>query len=630
MRFGLWCLTATVMFALVVSATAQQPRGGEKKGPDDNRKGGPPRFVLGSVLPHFVRDELELTAEQEKQIADLEKEVREKLTKILTAEQRRKADSARPKGPPNDEGKKGPPDDNGKKGPPDGKDRPATEAPADLPMPRLKDDKNLLKNGQLARVDAASNPESFTLKGNVQWMSATHRRDFSPCAVALQSNKDSNPRSGGLYQDVVEFEGGLKRWFRFSCRGLPENNFAVTNDALFLKVDFFGNKGTNYLESITQKIYPQVERDRKELKANGNNARDGAAVWRTYALDFKLPFAEIDMLRVGVYFENGVAASNTEAAFFVSDLALVPIPNPADLLQAVKKEKGVEPLRANLVHLGGRWYYEPKSGKKERPARLKIDASNARQLFYLDNKMANPFAENMSAWLRKGYLDINGKLVEADRFVPDNVVIEFADDKTMIVRARNIPNHPTGQFPEQGGRKGNPSYIQEHAYTYYLPLEPTRNPKAVAMNKTNSNWALPMGSTAIATNGVVFYNPFDAGNMDATNIMDRCCGHPSPDNRYHYHKYPICVKSPFGDEGEEHSPLIGFAFDGFPIYGPYESKRLMAKDCKENPLNEFNIHFDEVRGWHYHVTPGQYPYVIGGYWGEWDGRNFERKSGPKR
>ena len=32
-------------------------------------------------------------------------------------------------------------------------------------------------------------------------------------------------------------------------------------------------------------------------------------------------------------------------------------------------------------------------------------------------------------------------------------------------------------------------------------------------------------------------------------------------------------------------------------------------------MNEFNIHFDEEHGWHYHVTPGKFPYVIGGYWG---------------
>ncbi len=52
--------------------------------------------------------------------------------------------------------------------------------------------------------------------------------------------------------------------------------------------------------------------------------------------------------------------------------------------------------------------------------------------------------------------------------------------------------------------------------------------------------------------------------------MDRCCGHPDPDGTYHYHKYPICMKSPWADDGTDHSPLIGFAFDGFPIYGPYE------------------------------------------------------------
>ena len=102
--------------------------------------------------------------------------------------------------------------------------------------------------------------------------------------------------------------------------------------------------------------------------------------------------------------------------------------------------------------------------------------------------------------------------------------------------------------------------------------------------------------------------------------MDRCCGHPRPGNLYHYHKYPVCVKSPFVDEGEEHSPLIGWAFDGFPIYGPYEAKRLMAKDDTDHPLNAFNIHYDDERGWHYHVTPGKFPYIIGGYYGEVDRR----------
>jgi hypothetical protein len=82
------------------------------------------------------------------------------------------------------------------------------------------------------------------------------------------------------------------------------------------------------------------------------------------------------------------------------------------------------------------------------------------------------------------------------------------------------------------------------------------------------------------------------------------------------------VKSPFADEGQEHSPLIGWAFDGFAIYGPYEAESVMAKDSKENPLNEFNGHSDQERGWHYHVTPGKFPYILGGYWGKVDRRNL--------
>jgi hypothetical protein len=342
---------------------------------------------------------------------------------------------------------------------------------------------------------------------------------------------------------------------------------------------------------------------------------------------FPVPFQEIDQLRLSVGFKDGIG-KDKDAVFYVTQFALVPITAPASVAKIVKGPKGNQPALANLLHLGGRWYYDLEPGLTEKPPTLRVTAENAHRLLYRDNRLTNPFAENMTAWLRKGYKDLQGNVVQVDRFVPDNVVLEFKDNQTLIVRARNLPNHPTGEFPERGGKKGNPSYIQEHNYTYYLPLNPVKNPKAMAMDKTNSNRALPMGPTGLAINGVVFYNPFDAGMQDASDLLDRCCGHPSPDNRYHYHKYPICVKSPFVDEGEEHSPLIGWAFDGFPIYGPYEAKGLMARDDKEHPLNEFNLHYDEERGWHYHVTPGRFPYVIGGYWGEVDARNFVGKK-PK-
>jgi Spy/CpxP family protein refolding chaperone len=96
-------LTALTVLA-VATSEAQPPEGKNgKKGPPGDQNGppgGPPRFQLGHVLPPFVREELELTAEQEEQIEALEKQVKAKLEKILTAEQRKKLKSIRPPGPP--------------------------------------------------------------------------------------------------------------------------------------------------------------------------------------------------------------------------------------------------------------------------------------------------------------------------------------------------------------------------------------------------------------------------------------------------------------------------------------------------------------------------------------------------
>ena len=177
---------------------------------------------------------------------------------------------------------------------------------------------------------------------------------------------------------------------------------------------------------------------------------------------------------------------------------------------------------------------------------------------------------------------------------------------------------PTAVFPDVNpSLDGNPNFIQERVTTMRFPLEPRVNPRHVAMkDKNNDDHALPMGPISVAVNGVVFFNPCDhLLDADAVWRLDRCCGHPSPRSQYHYHKYPVCVKSPWADDGAGHSPLIGFAHDGFPVYGPYESAGMLAKDATANPLNEFNLHEDPERGPHYHVTPGHFPHIIGGFWG---------------
>jgi hypothetical protein len=646
MRCLLKCVAAVVVSAVVGLIAAAQPPGG---GPPGNGPGGagPRGFQLGWVLPPHVRNDLELTEEQQKQIAELEKEVKQRLEKILTEKQKRQIQQAGPPGGgPNGPGgqqrggRGGPGPGRPGGGPPDGgpngpdMDRGLPDRAARPEAPAVDAPKGMVQNPRFTEAEnGGKSPAHFVLKGNVDWSLAGRTNEFTDWGIALQSGRAANSegkRAGSVSQDVTGFDGGVGKWFRFSFRGLAETGFVVPDNGLFMKVDYFGAKGANSLDGVTRQLYPFVAKDRAELAANGVRHQNGGAVWKTYALEFRLPFNEIDTLRLSVGFNGGSASSTRNSAFYVTEFSLIPIPPPDSAPKIVKKERGFEPSTRDLIHLGGRWYYKPEAGVTERPATLTVTAKNADRLYYLDGRLTNPFAENMTAWLKKGYMDLNGAVVEKDRFIADNVVIEFRDDKTMIVHARNIPNHPTGQFPERlNGRFGNPSYIQEHDYTYYIPLNPVHNPSAIAMDRHNANRALNMGAIGIAINGVVFYNPFDAGMEDATDLMDRCCGHPSPDNRYHYHKYPVCVKSPFIDEGDEHSPLIGFAFDGFPIYGPYEAKALMAKDSKDKPLNTFNIHFDEERGWHYHVTPGKFPYIIGGYYGQVDSRNFPRRGPPR-
>ncbi len=377
----------------------------------------------------------------------------------------------------------------------------------------------------------------------------------------------------------------------------------------------------------------EIETDRANLTVNGNDHKGGAAVWRSYELEELLPFPEVDTVKISVIYKNGAATSAEDSSFLIDDFSLVQRQvsltgkvDPATLKNPVVATPPTD--TSKLLALGGRWYYEPVEGESTATP-LTVTEENADRLFYKSDRLINPFANNMTAWLRAGYLDVEGNEVKKDTFVPDNVVLIFKGDGFLTIKAKNLPNHPTAQFPDTFGTQGyNPNHIQELDKTYRLPLEPVLDPNAKATDAHNTNHALPMGAIGVAVNGVVFYNPFDAGMQDASSIMDKCCGHPSPDNRYHYHKYPACVNTPFADKGDAPSEVIGFAFDGLPIYGPYQSAGVMAKDSTTNPLNAFNACYDDVRGWHYHVTPGKFPYIIGGYFAKTEASNFER--GPQR
>ncbi len=230
------------------------------------------------------------------------------------------------------------------------------------------------------------------------------------------------------------------------------------------------------------------------------------------------------------------------------------------------------------IPLGGLWYF--KEGTK-------------RLYFYKDgDRFVDLFSYHMKDSNKDGI---------------DEVRVSH-DKQCIIIDSQGYPNHPTAVFPNTG----NPNSIRVQKFQFRLPIEPKLADKITR---------LPMGPIGLALNGVVFFNPFEAQGMNAVEgysevWLDACCGHPQQSGVYHYHKYPSCVKSPFSDDGKQHSPIIGFAFDGFPVYGPYEEANVMAKDLVDGrALDVCNGHQDESRGYHYHVTPGRFPYIVGGYAG---------------
>jgi hypothetical protein len=99
-------VTREELEALAAELEAEGGQDGERGGPGGFGKkggkggkggpggfGGPPR--PGQVLPVFIQERLNLSAEQKKQLAELQKDVDARLAKILTAEQKKELEEMR-------------------------------------------------------------------------------------------------------------------------------------------------------------------------------------------------------------------------------------------------------------------------------------------------------------------------------------------------------------------------------------------------------------------------------------------------------------------------------------------------------------------------------------------------------
>lgn len=177
------------------------------------------------------------------------------------------------------------------------------------------------------------------------------------------------------------------------------------------------------------------------------------------------------------------------------------------------------------------------------------------------------------------------------------------------ITGNGLPDHPTGTFPIQRSDDAftydrNPGTIRAQRIDVALPAEP---------QPADTAGCLPMGAIGIMTSGSVLFNALDARGDDALahEILDDCQGHPQRDGVYHYHGKSPCIDGPAAIW--DHSGLVGYALDGFGIYGfqGEDGHALSTDELDECHGHVGTVEWDgaDVEMYHYHATP-DFPYTV--------------------
>ena len=198
-------------------------------------------------------------------------------------------------------------------------------------------------------------------------------------------------------------------------------------------------------------------------------------------------------------------------------------------------------------------------------------------------------------YVKNNYIPINDNTLA-------NVLSVKYSTANVYVATNGIPAYITGPFLD-----GNPSLATSQNAIFKLPLNPVKN-TGNPVNTTGGNIGLFINGVALfdyrdgvswkASTGALAGGPLggmgdNVWNRDAIVAerlgFDCAKGHPAMGN-YHHHQNPsafsldlsvistICnlyvADGLYLIDSNVHAPLIGFAYDGFPIYGAYGYKNL--------------------------------------------------------
>jgi len=213
----------------------------------------------------------------------------------------------------------------------------------------------------------------------------------------------------------------------------------------------------------------------------------------------------------------------------------------------------------------------------------------------------------------------------------DSTVTIYVDGDEIVIEGDGVPSHLSPYFVQTYGQTQNgfyywldsdgdgindlwmqtpanmnlnPNRIAQQGYEFRIPLYPAINPNGPADTF--------LGPIGVSINGVPFFNEYESPTETLTNQViqsfDPGNGHPAPQGRYHYHFPPESLITVTEDN------FLGFAGDGFPVYGPKNPDGNNAQNLDDyhgefGPTPDFP---DSI--YHYH-TNFTSPYIIGAFAG---------------
>lgn len=207
-------------------------------------------------------------------------------------------------------------------------------------------------------------------------------------------------------------------------------------------------------------------------------------------------------------------------------------------------------------------------------------------------------------WLEGGEVhDVDGAFIQnMANFYSDNTWLMY-DGNGDIFKTETETDCANAANPNVGAEYENfcveclPSYVANLSQTYLIPITPVKLENSVSFGGGGPQGGSGPTVRGLAFNGVRFDAPAPTDAILGAYTLapfDDAGGHINLNAGYHYHAATGVTTEVA--QSDEHAGLIGYAMDGHGIYA-----RLDANGEEPTDLDQCRGHYDEIRGYHYHV-----------------------------